>query len=169
MLIYCTVCWQANPANSKKCSRCGADLEKSAISYRAKLVKALSHPEPETVQRAAWILGELKAAEAVEPLLALINRSEEPGALEGAVEALGKIGDRRAVPALSRLIRSSYLSVRLKAVDALQQIGGRAALAALRTAMGDPKSSVSQRAANALKSVGKGQAAAGNSPGQVAL
>jgi HEAT repeat protein len=156
MLIYCTACWQENPAESKKCLRCGATLETNNMSYIAKLIKALSHPEPDIVQRAAWILGELKVREAVEPLISLLKKSTELGALESAVEALGKIGDEKSTDILSRLIISSYLPVRLKAVDALQKIGSPNALNVLRMAINDRSSSVSKRARQALKLLHQG-------------
>lgn len=152
MLIYCTKCWQENPATNRKCLRCGASLETDSASYLAKLIRALAHPEPQTVQRAAWILGELKDSEAVEPLVALLKTTTEMGALESAAEALGKIRDERAVDILFRLVTSSYLSVRSKSVDALQEIGSPNALIALTKASNGASNFVSRRAKQALKS-----------------
>jgi len=67
VVIYCTRCWKDNPARSKVCSWCGAKLEADTGSLIAKLIQALSHPEPMTVERATCILVELKASEAVVP------------------------------------------------------------------------------------------------------
>jgi HEAT repeat protein len=150
MVIYCTRCWKDNPAGSQVCQRCGAKLEADNRSFIAKLLQALSHPEPMTVERAAWILGELKASEAVVPLIHLLLTSQDMGALEKAVEALGKIGDERAVDFLSKQIASSYLSVRLQTVKALKRIGGDSALSVLKKALNDPVSSVSLEAKAAL-------------------
>ena len=151
MVIYCTRCWKDNPAGSKVCSRCGATLEADNTAFVTKLIRALSHPEPMTVERAAWILGEMKASEAVAPLIHLLETSRDMGALEKAVEALGKIGDERAVKLLSQMIVSSYLTVRFQAVKALRRIGGEQAHAALKKALNNPVSLVSREAKEAKK------------------
>jgi HEAT repeat protein len=104
-----------------------------------------------TVERAAWILGEMKASEAVVPLIHLLETSQDMGALEKAVEALGRIGDERAVKLLSQMIVSSYLTVRFQAVKALRRIGGEQAHAALKKALNDPASLVSREAKEAQK------------------
>ena len=153
MVIYCTRCWKENPAGSQVCQRCGAKLEADTGNYVSKLLLALSHPEPMTVQRAAWILGELRVTEAVEPLIRLLHTSQDMGSLESGVEALGKIGDEQAVDVLSQLISFSYLSVRLNAVEALRKIGGSSSLAALKKAQKDPILSVSQEASKAVKAL----------------
>jgi HEAT repeat protein len=69
-----------------------------------KLVSALRHPDPQTVRRAAWILGRLKAREAVPALLDLGERTADPYVIESVVEALGEIGDMRARPFLIRCV-----------------------------------------------------------------
>lgn len=151
MIIYCTKCWKDNPANNKACFHCGARLEVEENTYTSKLIHALSHPESLTVQRAAWILGEIKALEAVEPLIKLSQLSKEMGILESVAEAIGKIGNERAVDILSHLMTSSYITVRLKAIEALGRIGSTNARAALSKALHDPNSSVSVAARQALE------------------
>jgi HEAT repeat protein len=106
-----------------------------------------------TAQRAAWILGELKAREAVEALIGLVQNSQEMGLPESAIEALGKIGDDRAVEVLAELITSSYLPVRIKAVTALKEIGGHRALTVLKKALNDPSPSVSRSAREAIEAL----------------
>jgi len=142
MISYCAKCWQENPTDSRVCRNCGARLAGDNANYVGKLIQALSHPEPSTVQRAAWILGELRSSEAVEPLVRLLQTSAEAGALESAAEALGKIRDERAVESLSHLVSSSFLRVRLAAVRSLENIGGQRSLVALKGALNDPNSSV---------------------------
>jgi HEAT repeat protein len=151
--IYCTMCWQENSSASQVCSRCGVELEADNRTFVTKLIRALSHPEPMTVQRAAWILGELKAQEAVETLITLVQTSQDLGALESAVEALGKIGDERAIEAFARIISSSYLAVRLQTVKALGRIGGDQACAALQKALSDPIASVAQEAKKTIEAL----------------
>jgi HEAT repeat protein len=46
---------------------------------------------------AAWALGQIGAAEAVEPLLALVERESDPRVTGAAILSLGKIGDLRAL------------------------------------------------------------------------
>jgi HEAT repeat protein len=57
-----------------------------------KLIRALHHPEPETPVRAAYVLGELKAVEAVPKLKQVIGQSQDPFLRAAAIRALGKIG-----------------------------------------------------------------------------
>jgi HEAT repeat protein len=154
MVIYCTKCWKDNPAGSQVCQRCGARLEGDETSYVTKLIHALSHPEPLTVERAAWILGEIRTAEAVEPLIRLLQTNTDKAALESAIEALGKIGDYRAVEALSHMVTSSFLRVRLAVVGSLRKIGGEQALIGLRKALSDPSYSVSSSARAAIDALG---------------
>lgn len=159
MIIYCTKCWKDNPAYSNECLHCGAQLERgNSIDFVTKLIHALQHPEPMTVERAAWILGELKAHEARDALIELLQTSQDMGALEKAVEALGKIGDDRAIDVLSHMLTRSYLPVRVKVVEALKRIGSAPAISVLRKALNDPASTVSKNAKEAieiLKSGGK--------------
>lgn len=55
---------------------------------------------------AAKALGELKAEAAVEPLQQLISSSSNPLLIAKLAEALGNIGDRKAIPTLQRLVEN---------------------------------------------------------------
>ena len=153
MVIYCTRCWKDNPAGSEVCSRCGAKLEADNRTFVAKLIQALSHPEPMTVERAAWILGELKASEAIIPLVHLLEMSQDMGAQEKAVEALGKIGDSSAVDVLASESAHWPLRVRVQVAEALDKIGGPKAEKVLRTMLKDSSSQVQETANKALKTL----------------
>lgn len=155
MTVFCLRCWAENRREDTFCRRCGARLDTRDKEFVAKLIAALGHPEPLTRRRAAWILGELRDRRALAPLIAAVEGSADPDLLEGAVEALGKLGDERAVDALARLLRSSYLSVRLKAVEALRSIGGPRATEAMRSALDDPNVSVREKATRALHELGQ--------------
>jgi len=102
MTFYCTQCWAEVPGAATRCPRCGDDIvaRQARSDYTEKLIAALRHPEPTTPVRAAWILGERRERAAVEPLCRLVRDSSDAFLVESAVEALGKIGDARAVTAL---------------------------------------------------------------------
>ena len=52
---------------------------------------------------AASALGKLRAAEAIEPLLALLEREPGPQVRQYAIKALGSVGDERARATLERI------------------------------------------------------------------
>lgn len=156
MIVYCPKCWAENQPGDRVCRRCGALLKaKKGEDFVDKLIAALGHPEPLTRRRAAWILGELHERRALGPLIASVESSTDLDLLEGAVEALGKIGDPRAVDALARVLSTSYLAVKLKAVEALGRIGGPKATMLLHSALNDPSASVRADAAKELRKMGK--------------
>lgn len=97
MISFCPVCW-SEVGEGRICSKCGSDLRAADQSdYEQKLIRALRHPEPTTPIRVAEILGELRSAAAVEPLIELATTSPDPYIQEAAVSALGRIGDRKSV------------------------------------------------------------------------
>lgn len=156
MVIYCPKCWAENQLGDATCRQCGAALQMSTKEdYVNKLVAALQHPEPLTRKRAAWVLGELRERRALDPLIAAARATTDPDLLEGAVEALGKIRDAKAVDVLGSLLERSYLSVRLKVVEALGCIGGPRATELLRSALHDPSAAVREDAAKELRKMGE--------------
>lgn len=81
--------------------------------------------------RAAVALGQMRAVEAVDALIALAEVESDPFVLRHAVEALGLIGERRALTVLEGLDR------RLPALDDLEPLSPEAELKqALRRALG---------------------------------
>jgi hypothetical protein len=71
MTYFCPGCWKIIPASAKVCSFCGCDLAAAAArSYPERLIGSLHHPVPETRLLAAEILGRLRYAPAIAPLLA---------------------------------------------------------------------------------------------------
>jgi len=124
MIAYCVRCWRELPRGAVVCPRCGADVE--ALSrdrtYVDKLIAALEHPEPETPVRAAWLLGQLRATDALAALIRVVERTSDPYLAEAAVEALGRIGDVTARPVLERAARQGALRVRQAAERALGRL-----------------------------------------------
>jgi len=155
------------------------------------LVRALEHEDPRVRSEAVKALGEIGGAGAVpllvnaigslrndssrsagvrsltrigEPavmplVLALGNKSET--VLFGVIEALGGIGDERAIEPLGRLVREcrEHHSVRREAVSALGKLGEEAA-DAVGPALRDENPFVRQEAVKALGNIGGGRAAA---------
>lgn len=69
------------------------------------LLRLLKIQENFTRIEAIQSLGMLRAKEAVEPLLTLVSSEEtEPFVVKKAIQALGQIGDARAVPSLVRML-----------------------------------------------------------------
>jgi HEAT repeat protein len=87
-------------------------------------------------------IGASKAKQAVDPLLSIINEEDgEPYVARKAVQALGEIGDPRAVPTLVKLMFKERRGVSFYAESsfALFQIGGPAADALLAVLAGTDK------------------------------
>ena len=150
MRIYCPNCWHDYPDTERHCLRCGTPLwEFGADDFVSKLIRALHHPQPVTVERAATLLGRIGDRRAAEPLLALLSEHAAPEALVAAATSLALLGETRAVPLLARLRGdpASFLIVRLAVVRALAQLGGAAAQAAIEQARDDQSQAVRELAA----------------------
>jgi HEAT repeat protein len=77
--FFCPSCWKEIKKDDSKCPFCRADItEHEKKGFEEKLIHALNHPERETVQRAVWILGRIKSAKAVQPLIQLFERTDNP-------------------------------------------------------------------------------------------
>jgi len=154
MRIYCPNCWHDYPDDVAYCAICGAPLSltPSGEDYVTRLIRALRHPEPMTVERAATLLGRIGDRRAAEPLLTLLAEDAAPEALAAAALSLAALHELRAVPLLAGRLAdpASYLWVRQAAVRALAQLGGPAAEVAIRWALDDPSPSVRDIAVEAL-------------------
>jgi HEAT repeat protein len=64
------------------------------------LLSSLDAQAPDIREGATWALGELKAPEAVQPLIDRLPKETENDVLRATVKALAAIGDKRALPAL---------------------------------------------------------------------
>jgi len=124
MIAFCPACWAEVSATLRICPRCGTDVERysRATRYVEKLISALRHPEPQTVRRAAWILGRLRARETVPALLQIGEQARDPYVIESVVEALGEIGDERARAFLHRCAMRGAVRVKRAAQEALARL-----------------------------------------------
>ncbi|MEX2008583.1 MAG: HEAT repeat domain-containing protein, partial [Dongiaceae bacterium] len=133
-------------------SALGNGWEHHAIPLPA-LLAALDGADDELRAQAALSLGVRQEPAAVEPLLRLLDRPEDSPGVRGPVyQALGRIGDARAVPALlGALDAEDREELRAEAVQALGAIGDAAVLPRLLAALdGDPSLIVRTRAIDAL-------------------
>ncbi|MGB8368606.1 MAG: HEAT repeat domain-containing protein [Limisphaerales bacterium] len=128
MTFYCANCWAMVLESARICPICGDDItaRQARADYADKLVAALRHPEPTTPVRAAWILGERRERKAVGELCRLVLSSADAFIIESAVEALGKIGDRQALPAVRVAANHPSPLVRAKAQRALHPLSAGA-------------------------------------------
>jgi uncharacterized OB-fold protein len=102
---YCYDCWAVMDPQQRICPQCGADQANvEEQTYVEKLIRALRNPEPETPVRAAYILGQMKAHEAVPCLLELGRLSEDIYIAAAAIDALGEIGDSSIVQEIESIL-----------------------------------------------------------------
>ena len=71
---------------------------------------------------AAYALGELGDGAAVDPLLEALKDGENPVLQKRAAEALGKLGNLRAVLGLCTTLKNKVIGVRLKSAAALSSL-----------------------------------------------
>lgn len=153
MIRFCPKCWNEVPLDAAACPICGAALSE-ALSFTEKLIAALRHREPTRAGLAIDVLTDwLHEPRAVEPLCDLLDQATDAAILKQAALGLGRLGDRRAVPALTRLLHdtSRTFVARSAAAEALGQIGSAEAEHALQTALDDPLSSIRTAAQHALR------------------
>jgi HEAT repeat protein len=152
MIRFCPKCWNEIPLEATVCPMCGAALIE-ALSFTDKLIAALRHREPTRAGLAIDILtGWLHEPRAVEPLCELLDHTTDASILKQAATGLGHLGDRQAVPALTRLLQDTSRAyvARCAAAEALGHIGGAEAQQALQAALDDPLASIRTTAQQAL-------------------
>jgi HEAT repeat protein len=100
------------------------------------LIGTLQDRDLQVCQEAALALSRFNSPAAFEALLAALTRKEnreEWQVRRFAAQALGKLGDRRAVPALIASLRDESDLVPPAAAEALGELGDRQAVTALKT------------------------------------
>lgn len=133
---FCTQCWASNREGDSVCVRCGVPLtrpEDNGVPYTEKLLTALHHPEPETRERAATLLGVIGEPDDPRIVQALVQALEvdprsgsmhDIGLQEAACKSLGALGACEATGVLSRLAldECTALLVGLSAVESLAHL-----------------------------------------------
>ncbi len=100
-------------------------LLRSALGEAAvpRLIEALNDPQLEVAVNAATQLGQLRAAAAFEPLLALLHDEQQPSALRSvAAAALGNLRNIRALPVLAELSSTEDEELLAGAIDGLADL-----------------------------------------------
>jgi len=103
MIAFCTHCWKEMDAEHNRCPHCGANLDMDKRSYQEKLVGALDHPLPAARVRICWLIGENRVGAAVPALMQMAGNDPDLYVQRAALEALGVLRDRRAVPLLVKI------------------------------------------------------------------
>jgi HEAT repeat protein len=97
MRYYCPKCWRDFGEDVTRCPYCGTNI--------AEFLKDKDYVEKlETSARAAWALGRLRDQRAVEPLISLIERTQDVYTASAAVEALGRLGKGRVRKFLRNIV-----------------------------------------------------------------
>lgn len=124
MTFFCPTCWHEIEGSATKCPHCGSDItESEKKNFEEKLLNALGHKEPETVEMVVWVLGELKSEKAIQPLNALLKRSESFHLKCAILDALAKIGTHEAISAILETCGREVGMVRKKAREQIERIG----------------------------------------------
>ena len=122
MRFFCPKCWSDFPEDVARCPNCGLDIPTlwRGKNYAEKLIAALNHPEPETSERAARVLGNLREELAVGNLIKLVGRTPNVYVARAAVVALAEIGTPRARKFLASVARNHKASMVREAARAGQ-------------------------------------------------
>jgi len=127
MTTLCPACWRVVPHDARYCSHCGADIsELHERDFREKLLGALSHPDRDTVIRAAVALAarhDPTASHAIET--AMSRFPNEPHVLAGLLNALMFVGDEDARRIAQGALGHRSFIVRRAAAQTLQHFDRR--------------------------------------------
>lgn len=136
----------------------------------AALISLLEDPDQVIARQAISACGLVKSAQAVTPLLALLERNDlflkQLGVKKDVALALGRIGDRRATPSLLKLLQARgflawgrWLDLKVTVASALCVMGDEAALPALQrfSAGSGALAEACRDAVEAIESVGGGE------------
>jgi HEAT repeat protein len=113
-------------------------------------IENLESPNPRLRSQAAEDLGKLAAQEAVPELIEHLHTDVNTYVRSSIAEALGRIGDARAIFPLMDALRDSCSFVRRAAAIALGQMQAKQAQGALLRALDDPNFYVRRAAINAV-------------------
>ncbi len=127
MTTLCSACWRVVSNDARACSHCGAEISHlHERDFRDKLLAALSHPDRDTVIRAAVALAACHEAEASQAIEAAIRRfPNEPHVLTGLLNALMFVADDEARRIVREALGHRSFIVRRAAAQVLEHMGRR--------------------------------------------
>jgi len=123
MISLCPSCWRPLSHGAATCPSCGADVPSlDRQSYTDKLIRALGHPDAQTVARVATILATTAPGDAYVPLeSSLWHYWREPYLAAAIVEALGLLDSSAARTVINEALGHESVIVRAAAAKALQR------------------------------------------------
>ncbi len=129
-------------------------LEKFGKFYH--IIKALKQDNWRIKENAIKILSILKDRRSVYPLMEVLQEKNERDWIhKTAIEALGEIGDSRALPLIKQALNHRKISIRRKAAEALGKIADKAGFNQLIVALQDDIFEVRRTASLALEKLCK--------------
>ena len=123
VMFVCPICWEIFSTNEVHCPKCGSDLAVvDQRSFAEKLERALEHPDPQTVIRAADILARRHDDGGTLDILvrALQRHWQEPFTAAGIVRAIVRLGGPRVHQTLIDALGHESILVRIAAAEGLQ-------------------------------------------------
>lgn len=127
-------------------------LARIGIASFDPVVRTLTAAGPTGRRNAAWVLGALDDARAVQPLIAAL-RDTSPAVRRQSAWALGALDDAAAVDGLVSALKDTDARVREQAAWALGAIGDTRASSGLSTALADSEARVRRQAAWAIGAI----------------
>ncbi len=116
MIYFCQNCFKEIPCDTAVCPFCGVDISMyDAHNFEHKLIHALQHPIPETVNIAITILGKLKSKKAVKPLKELFNKTYDPYIQKAILDTLFQIGTPQSLRFIKKMLVHESIIVRKEA------------------------------------------------------
>ncbi len=110
------------------------DKDRAVKELATSLIEKLGAPIGELIElakgsteqreSAATALGKSRSPEAYEPLLRLLKKDEDTGVRRTAAEALGLLGDRRAIPELAKYLEDGTFNLHWWCARGLAKLGG---------------------------------------------
>lgn len=147
----CPACGTTRLPKEVICAQCGFDIRWfDNASYDEKLLVALFHPEPETSERAAFLLGIRQAPGAAAALERRYHDTGDAFIQREIVAAVDRIGGPEAERVLDDASRHYSMIVRAEALRRLIRRGGPAGSAAAEAARSDPSAHVRMMAFRSL-------------------
>lgn len=118
------------------------------------LIDALSFANPSVMLFSIALLGKIGFVDAVEPLIQLCRKNPDPILYSASIEALGRLGDERALSLLIRASQNSNIDIRLNAIEALGRIGAKKCISVISERLNNGDVNEKRIAARALGSLG---------------
>jgi len=116
MVYFCQNCFKEIPPDATLCPFCGADIKKYDLqTFEDKLIHALHHPLPDTVNIAITVLGNIQSRKAVKPLKELFNKTSDPYIQKEILDALFAIGTKESIRFVKTMLAHTNVIVRKEA------------------------------------------------------